>query len=163
MLVRQAKRGDEPQLWALNNLPFKGNTANQALPLELPLPKHAPPHFQDLQDIEQRFLTSGDFVVIEHEGRIVGMGGFRQQSPVRAEVLRVRVHPAMRRRGVGRAVMIELERRAIERGHSELWLDTTTEQPEAIAFYRALGYEEIGRETRPEWSWTLVYFLKQVA
>jgi hypothetical protein len=33
-------------------------------------------------------------------------------------------------------------------------------QPEAVAFYRSLGYHEAGRETRPEWSWTLVYFIK---
>lgn len=41
-------------------------------------------------------------------------------------------------------------------------LDTSTAQPEAIAFYRALGYAESGRETRPDWHWTLVYFSKDL-
>ena len=79
-----------------------------------------------------------------------------------AEVLRVRVHPATRRRGIGRALMKELEDRARSRGFFEFNLDTATNQPEAVAFYRALGYVEVGRESRPEWSWTLVYFTKQL-
>ena len=90
------------------------------------------------------------------------MGGFRPNNAEQVEVVRVRVHPAVRRRGVGRAVMLELEGRASERGYVEAHLDTATNQPEAIRFYEALGYRESGRETRPEWAWTLVYFLKRL-
>jgi len=39
-------------------------------------------------------------------------------------------------------------------------LDTATNQPEAMAFYEALGYRETGREDRPGWWWTLVYYEK---
>ena len=42
----------------------------------------------------------------------------------------------------------------------ELHLDTATNQPEAMAFYGSLGYQEIGREHQPSWSWTLVYYAK---
>jgi hypothetical protein len=31
-----------------------------------------------------------------------------------------------------------------------------------MAFYDALGYEQVGTETRPEWSWTLVYFRRNL-
>jgi ribosomal protein S18 acetylase RimI-like enzyme len=55
-----------------------------------------------------------------------------------------------------------LERRAVELGFAEVHLDTATNQPEAVAFYEALGYRRVGEETRPEWAWTLVYFTKQV-
>jgi hypothetical protein len=30
-------------------------------------------------------------------------------------------------------------------------------------FYLSLGYAEVGRETCPEWSWTLVYVAKPLA
>ena len=66
----------------------------------------------------------------------------------------------MRRMGVGAALMKELERRAAASGITRLHLDTADNQPEALAFYRALGYTEVGSETRPEWSWTLVFFEK---
>lgn len=56
--------------------------------------------------------------------------------------------------------MSALETRAREQGLAEMFPDTATNQPEAIAFYRSLGYREAGRETRPEWSWTLIYYVK---
>ena len=56
--------------------------------------------------------------------------------------------------------MARLESDAAARGYTEGWLDTATNQPEAMSFYRRIGYCEIGRETRPEWDWTLVYYLK---
>jgi ribosomal protein S18 acetylase RimI-like enzyme len=59
--------------------------------------------------------------------------------------------------------MAALEFRATGRGFHETWLDTATNQPEAMAFYESLGYIEIGRERRPEWHWTLVYYLKHLA
>jgi ribosomal protein S18 acetylase RimI-like enzyme len=74
--------------------------------------------------------------------------------------VRVRVHPATRRRGVGRALMAALEQRAGQLGMRELHLDTATNQPEAMAFYHSLGYQEVGREHQPGWSWTLVYYAK---
>jgi ribosomal protein S18 acetylase RimI-like enzyme len=159
--VRDAIGPDHPALWALNDLPFKGPTANPSVPLALPPAPGPPAGFPDLADVERSFAAvGGHFVMAEHEGHVVGMGGIRPSSATRVDVLRVRVHPAVRRQGIGALVMAELERRAGADGFAELFLDTTPEQPEAIAFYEALGYREVGRETRPEWHWTLVYFLK---
>jgi len=56
--------------------------------------------------------------------------------------------------------MTELERRATRLGMRQLHLDTATNQPEAMTFYRSLGYRETGREHRPGWSWTLAYYVK---
>lgn len=61
------------------------------------------------------------------------------------------------------ALVAALECRAAARRFSETWLDTATNQPEAMAFYESLGYAEVGRESRPEWHWTLVYYLKRLA
>ncbi len=55
-----------------------------------------------------------------------------------AEVSKVRVDPAFRRAGVGRALMGEIERRAAKEGRWLLTLDTAGDAAEAL--YRSLGY-----------------------
>jgi ribosomal protein S18 acetylase RimI-like enzyme len=150
-------------LWALNALPNIGETADPAVPVPLPAATRAPATFPDLADIDTTFLAvGGEFLVVELDGHLVGMGGFRPDADGGAEVLRVRVHPATRRRGIGRALMSELERCAVAGGLRSLHLDTATNQPEAMAFYRALGYREVGRERQPDWTWTLVYYVKSL-
>jgi ribosomal protein S18 acetylase RimI-like enzyme len=161
--VRRFASADAPTLWALNDLPNIGATADPTVPLPLPPATNPPASFPDLADITGCFLRAGgDFLVAEQNGHVVGMGGIRPSGQGRAEVLRVRVHPATRRRGVGRALMATLEQRAGELGVRELHLDTATNQPEAMAFYRSLDYQEVGREQRPGWSWILVYYAKRL-
>jgi hypothetical protein len=58
--------------------------------------------------------------------------------------------------------MSSLEDRARQLGIGRLHLDTATNQPEAVAFYHALGYQEVGTEHQAGWSWTLVYFAKHL-
>ncbi|MDT5048942.1 MAG: hypothetical protein QOG75_4840 [Mycobacterium sp.] len=159
--VRRFRDTDAPALWALNALPNIGQTADSGVPIPLP-PTVAPSaSFPDLADVEGSFLArGGEFLVVELDGHIVGMGGFRPDVEACAEVLRVRVHPATRRRGIGRALMAELEQRAARRGLRSMRLDTATNQPEAMAFYQGLGYREVGRECQPGWMWTLVYYAK---
>ncbi|MBR7830987.1 GNAT family N-acetyltransferase [Actinospica sp. MGRD01-02] len=161
--IREFHPGDAPALWTLSTLPNVGRTADPTVPIELPAASAAPIQFADLADIPANFIRAGGaFLVAEQHGHPVGMGGFRPNSRGQAEVLRVRIHPALRRTGVGRALMEGLETRAAARGFQEMFLDTATNMPEAMAFYQALGYQESGRETRPDWSWTLVYYTKQL-
>jgi ribosomal protein S18 acetylase RimI-like enzyme len=159
--VRRFQDADAPTLWALNDLPNIGATADPTVPLPLPPAASPPANFADLADITGCFLhKGGEFLVAEQDGHLVGMGGIRPSGQRRAEVLRVRVHPATRRHGVGRALMAVLEERARRLGMRGLHLDTATNQPEAMAFYRSLGYQEVGREHQSGWSWTLVYYAK---
>ncbi|MEU8821689.1 GNAT family N-acetyltransferase [Actinoplanes sp. NPDC048796] len=159
--VRRFRGGDARVLWALNALPNIGRTADPAVPVPLPPAAGPPAAFSDLADIEAGFLTvGGEFLVVELDGNLVGMGGYRPDGEGGAEILRVRVHPALRRRGIGRALMGALERCAAGDGLRSARLDTATNQPEAMAFYQGLGYRETGREHRPEWTWTLVYYVK---
>ncbi|MGI5238213.1 GNAT family N-acetyltransferase [Dactylosporangium sp. CA-139066] len=163
MTLRRFRDGDAPTLWALNALPNTGATADPTVPLPLPPGDRPPAGFPDLADVRAGFLEAGgEFLVIELDSHLVGMGGIRPDEHGRANVLRVRVHPATRRRGIGRALMGALEQRAWDLGLRTMFLDTATNQPEAMAFYEALHYEEIGRETRPEWTWTLVYYAKSL-
>jgi ribosomal protein S18 acetylase RimI-like enzyme len=159
--IREFCDADAAVLWTLSVLPNIGFTADPTMPLALPAADAAPSGFPDLADVHAAFThVGGLFLVAEHDGHLVGMGGFRPNPNGQAEVLRVRTHPAMRRRGIGRSLMTELETRAREQGLAEMFLDTATNQPEAVSFYQSLGYHEVGRETHPEWSWTLVYFIK---
>lgn len=163
MRLRRFETADAPVVWALNELPNVGATANPSVPLELPAADSPPPAFPYLADIDRHFLDAGgEFLVVEFDGHVVAMGGFRPNTPSQAEVLHVRVHPATRRRGVGRVLMGGLEERARADGFEELHLDTATNQPEAMAFYRALGYVDAGTETRLDWTWTLQYFTKRL-
>jgi len=159
--VRRFRNPDAGVLWALNALPNIGETADPTVPVPLPAAAEAPADFPDLADIEGTFLaTGGEFLVVELDGHVVGMGGYRPDAGARAEILRVRVHPATRRRGIGRALMAELERRAASNGLTTMHLDTATNQPAAMEFYQNLGYREVGREHQPSWTWTLVYYVK---
>ena len=162
--LRQFVPSDAPRVWALNNIPNVGHTADPTAPPQLPTPAAPPREFPDLADIEGSYFDAGgDFLIGEVDGHIVAMGGIRANKPYRAEVNRVRVHPAFRRQGCGRALMAAWENRARLLGFRELHLDTATNQPEAVEFYRSLGYQEVGRESRPDWTWTLVYFTKQLS
>ncbi len=60
-----------------------------------------------------------------------------------AEIKRMYVRPAFRRRGVARAILAALERTATERGADIVRIETGSGQPEAIALYRSAGYEPI--------------------
>ena len=102
-------------------------------------------------------------VAEDADGRVVGFAlWFRNFSTwngthgIYLEDLYVR--PAARGAVHGMALLGELARICVERGYGRLeWSVLVWNEP-SIAFYRALGYRETGRETRPEWSWTLVHY-----
>ncbi len=133
MNVRRFCTTDAPAAWALADLLRIGDPADRSVPV--PLPPASRSGFADLADIPAYFLDAGgEFLIAEIDGHLVGMGGIRATDEERAEVKRLRVHPAIRRQGVGRALMTALERRAVELGKRELHLDTA-DQPDSIAFY----------------------------
>ncbi len=88
--------------------------------------------------------AGGAFVVAWLGGRAVGCGGIRRLDDEAAELKRLYVAPAGRRRGVARAVLAHLHEVATAAGYLVLRLETGTEQPEAVALYRSAGYRAIG-------------------
>jgi ribosomal protein S18 acetylase RimI-like enzyme len=161
--LRRFEPADAGEVWALSRISNIGHTADPSAPLPLHPHDEPPAEFPGLADIEASFIAlGGEFLVGQVDGALAAMGGMWPTGDDRAEVKHVRIHPAVRRRGIGRRLMGALEEAARELGFRELHLDTAHNQPEALAFYLALGYEEVGRETRPEWHWTNVYFTKQL-
>jgi len=93
---------------------------------------------------------AGLFVVgYEEGGEPVATGAWRRtdvraMGPVpTAELKRMYVVPAARRRGHSRVVLAHLEATAAAAGFAALVLETGTQQPEAIALYLDSGYERV--------------------
>ncbi len=80
------------------------------------------------------------FLVAEEEGAVVGavMGGFDGR---RGMVYHLAVAPSHRARGLGRRLMQELEHRLAAKGCLKAYLLVTKDNPQALEFYRALGWD----------------------
>jgi GNAT superfamily N-acetyltransferase len=85
----------------------------------------------------------GAFLVAWLDGRAVGCGGLTRLEDETAEIRRMYVAPAGRRRGVGRAVLAALERRGRELGYARIRLETGDAQPEAVALYESARYRRV--------------------
>jgi len=106
---------------------------------------------------EEYLDSGGEFLVGEVDGRIVATGAFRPPGGFvteclddvkegAAEIKRMHVAPDYQRRGYGQHVLDELQRRARNRGHTVLVLNTSSIQTPAHRFYESNGFAEIGRE-----------------
>ena len=92
-------------------------------------------------------LTDTDADIVD-ESDAFGCGGIRRLAtvagePVRFEVKHLWVRPQVRGTGAGRALLAELERRAIAFGAAEAVLDTNASLKAADRLYRSSGYREI--------------------
>jgi GNAT superfamily N-acetyltransferase len=90
--------------------------------------------------VEHFVPPEGAFVVAVRGEDAVACGGFRFLRPGIAEIKRMYVDPAVRGQGIGRSLLRFLEEQAASASYSQLWLETGTEQPEAIALYTSAGY-----------------------
>jgi ribosomal protein S18 acetylase RimI-like enzyme len=134
--LRRFEDADADEVWELHNLALNDAGAQAG---------HGP-WDEDLRAIRASYLEDGgEFLVGLVDGRVVAMGAVRHITDSVAELKRMRVHPRYRRRGFGRLVLEQLERRAAELGYTTLRLDTTVVQTAAQELYRSAGYREDGR------------------
>ena len=97
----------------------------------------------------QPALNDGSRVLLvaRHEGRIAGSVQLDCDTPPnqphRAEITKLMVHPDVRRRGVARTLMREVEAIALQRGRNLITLDTRTGDS-AEPLYASLGYKTAG-------------------
>ena len=83
------------------------------------------------------------FVVATLNGQPAGCGALRPINREVAEIKRMYVRKEARGTGVGRAILVELERLAADFGYARVVLETGVRQPEAIALYEARGFVRI--------------------
>jgi ribosomal protein S18 acetylase RimI-like enzyme len=95
------------------------------------------------EEIHKKLQRDPDlFLVAEEEGRIVGavLGGFDGR---RGMVYHLAVNQSLRRRGIGKLLMVELESRLRAKGCLKYYLLITHDNAEGMDFYRELGWERM--------------------
>jgi len=85
----------------------------------------------------------GIFLVALGGGQVVGYGGVWLVVD-EAHVTNVAVNPSLRRQGIGRRLMVELLKRAKERGMTCSTLEVRASNEAAIRLYEQLGYKITG-------------------
>lgn len=82
--------------------------------------------------------TAGPLLAAYDDGRLVGVAAYALRTDG-CEVVAIDAFPPGR--GTGRALMDAIERAAREAGCRRLWLVTTNDNTDALAFYQLLGYD----------------------
>jgi GNAT superfamily N-acetyltransferase len=85
----------------------------------------------------------GNFLLLSRNGETIGGGGFKRFDEETAELKRVWTRHDLRRRGLARKVLIELEAQVFRQGYSRVFLTTGFRQPEAEALYLGHGYRRL--------------------
>lgn len=88
-------------------------------------------------------FSRGVLLVAERDGEAVGVGGIRPVEGEGMEIKHLFVTPEARGTGAGRALLHELERRAIGLGAQRMVLDTNRDLDTANRLYRAEGYAAV--------------------
>jgi GNAT superfamily N-acetyltransferase len=117
----------------------------------------------DLDEIENRYLKGGDFIVGTLDSMVIAMGALRRVSDAVVEIKRVGVAPDYQGRGIGRALLTAMEARAAELGFNTIVLDTTEAQLVAQHLYRNHGYVESDRKPvvySPEVTLETIFYTK---
>ncbi len=134
--IRRYKTSDKPIVWELHRLSLAEIGA---------MPNHDNPWDQDMNNIEEVYLKGGDFLVGKFEGKILAMAAFKRTDDETAELKRLRVHPDFQRKGLGRTIVEELEKRAKSMGYKRMVLSSDPRWIKAQKFYIKMGYQEIKR------------------
>ncbi len=96
-------------------------------------------------------------LVSEREGQLVAMGAAGDaRHPAlgaRGEIRWLYVDFSLQRQGMGRALIARLARHLLDQGHSGIALSVVAGNAPALAFYAALGGQEVGRYVDPGPIW----------
>ena len=98
---------------------------------------------QDMVKLAKFLPPCGRLLLGRYDGQMAGIACMRELSPEIGEIKRMYVHSAVRRRGVGRALLRGLLDEARAAGHRRVRLDSARFMVEAHALYRSFGYQEI--------------------
>ncbi|MFZ4284853.1 GNAT family N-acetyltransferase [Variovorax sp. HJSM1_2] len=85
----------------------------------------------------------GNFVLLLRNGQAIGGGAFKRFDERTAEFKRVWTDARLRRQGLARKVLRELEAQAQRQGYTRIYLTTGCRQPEAVGLYLSEGYDNL--------------------
>ena len=94
-------------------------------------------------DAHELVPPAGALIIARLRDQPVGCGALKFHANAPAELKRMWVAPEVRGLGVGRRILLELERHAREAGARVVRLETNRALKEAIHLYRTSGYREV--------------------
>jgi GNAT superfamily N-acetyltransferase len=93
--------------------------------------------------------------IVEHHGEVAGSIAIVEASPEEAQLRWLLLHPGLRGRGVGGALMKEAVDFCRERGYRSIFLWTVSALTAAAKLYRSAGFTLTGEQTRELWGATV--------
>jgi GNAT superfamily N-acetyltransferase len=153
MRVRKATPEDLEEILTIINI------TNRLFFKEIIPPERFKDPFMTREELEQEFEQK-DFYIFELEGRkgrsllrrqLVGVAAFETSTTRFGTVgiiTRMYVLPQFQRRGIGTALIAEIESKAREQGVEEILIWTDPKATWAVSFYKKAGYREIDPAAR---------------
>lgn len=163
IVLRRARPDDIPAIDAMHFLSVQALGAADYTPAEIEA------FLGHLGTYDPTLIDDGTYLVLDHDGRVVGSGGWSQRlphaelpeaaagdgvekvrpfslSPYSAKIRSIFVHPKYARLGLGTRLVHHAESEAVAAGHRllELWATLT-----GLPLYRRLGYQDLGRMAIP--------------
>ena len=99
---------------------------------------------EDLLDIQGHYFSHGDmfWIALDESDRVVGMVGTKTVSPTDMWLKRLYVKPALKKTGIGSALLATAERYAAEKGITTIHTRFSNDYVEAACFYPKKGFIE---------------------
>jgi predicted GNAT family N-acyltransferase len=90
---------------------------------------------------DERENRAEHIMVCDDRDTCIGVGRLHFNTKTEAQIRYMAVDERHRGRGIGKMILVELERIAREKGATSIVLNA---RDDAISFYRNIGYEELG-------------------
>ena len=107
---------------------------------------------EDVLKVEEFYhQKGGEFWVVERQSKLVATAAYYpiKRGNNAVEIRKMYLLPEVRRQGLGKFLLKELEKRIGERGFKEIWVETATVLKEAVILYEQNGYQPAsGVETK---------------
>jgi GNAT superfamily N-acetyltransferase len=85
----------------------------------------------------------GNFILVIRDGETIAGGAFKRYDERTAEFKRIWTRRDLRRQGLARRLLVELEAQAQRQGYERIYLTTGFRQPEAKDLYLTNGYSAL--------------------
>jgi ribosomal protein S18 acetylase RimI-like enzyme len=116
---------------------------------------------KDLHAIQDTYINNrGEFLVVECDGCIIGMGALKHVDSVTGEIKRMRVDKECQKKGIGQRLLDRLTETAKKLKYRYLVLDTTVQQEPAQKLYKRNGFHEYKR--RKLYGSEYIFYRKQI-